>query len=70
MVEWLKRLDYGAESRRNVVSSRLCFAHATTGKLCQPSSEWVLFSNWERLRQRKQRDGLRLSSTVSKIQWD
>ena len=26
MVEWLEQLDYGAESRRNVVSSRLGFA--------------------------------------------
>ena len=26
MVEWLERLDYGAESRRKVVSSRLGFA--------------------------------------------
>ena len=26
MVEWLERLDYGAESRREVVSSRLGFA--------------------------------------------
>ena len=26
MVEWLEQLDYGAESRRKVVSSRLGFA--------------------------------------------
>ena len=44
--------------------------HATTGKLCQPSSEWVPFSNYGRLRQRQERDGLRLSSHVPKIQWD
>ena len=34
------------------------------------SSEWVPFSNYGRLRQRKERDGLRLSSAVSKIEWD
>ena len=44
--------------------------HATTGKLCQPSSKWVLISNEGRIRQRKVRDGLRLSSAVPKIQWD
>ena len=32
--------------------------HATTGKLCQPSSKWVPFSNYGRPRQRKERDGL------------
>ena len=42
-----------------------------TGKLSvEPSSEWVPFSNEGRLRQRKERDGLRLSSAVPKIQWD
>ena len=38
--------------------------------LCQPSSEWVSFSNYGRLRQRKQRNGLRLSLAVPKIQWN
>ena len=31
--------------------------HATTGKLCQPSSKWVSFSNKGRTRQRKEKDG-------------
>ena len=46
--------------------------HATTGKLslCQPSSPWGPFSNEGRISQRKERDGLRLSSAVPKIQWD
>ena len=44
--------------------------HAMTGKLCQPSSKWVSFSDKGKIRQRKERDGLRLSSAVSKIQWD
>ena len=46
--------------------------HATTVEKshCQPSSKYVPFSNWGRMRQRKERDGLRLSSAVPKIQWD
>ena len=44
--------------------------HAATGKLCQPSRKWVPFSNQGRIRQRKERDGLRLSSAVPKLQWD
>ena len=44
--------------------------HAATGKLCQTSRKWVPFSNKGRLRQRKERDGLHLSSAVPKIQWD
>ena len=43
--------------------------YAMTGKLCKPSSKWVP-SNVGRLRQRKERDGLRLSSAVPKIQWE
>ena len=36
--------------------------------LCQTSSKWVSFPNQERIMQRKERDGLRLSSAVPKIQ--
>ena len=43
--------------------------HAATGKT-QPSRKWVPFSNWGRIRQRKERDGLHLSSAVPKIQSD
>ena len=44
MVEWLERLNYGAESRRKVESSRLGFAMRRLENFpCQPSSEWVLF---------------------------
>ena len=39
VVEWLKRLDYGAEGRRKVVSPRLGFVENSH---CQPSSEWKL----------------------------
>ena len=36
MVEWLKRLGYGAENRRKVVSSRLGFAmRRLENSLCQ-----------------------------------
>ena len=38
--------------------------------LCQSRSKWVFVSNKGSLRQRKVRDGLRLSSAVPKIQWD
>ena len=70
MVEWLEQLDYGTESRRKVVCSRLDFAmRRLEHSLWQPSSEWVPFSNQGRLRQQKERDGLRLSSAVPKVQW-
>ena len=36
--------------------------------LCQPSSKWVLVSSQERIRQRKERDGLNLSFALLKIQ--
>ena len=45
VVEWLEQLDYGAESRLKVVSSRLGFAmRRLENSLCRPSSEWVPFS--------------------------
>ena len=45
MVAWLERLDYSAESRRKVVSSRLGFAmRRLENSFCQPSSKWVPFS--------------------------
>ena len=44
--------------------------HGMTGKLCLPSSKWVSYSNWGRIRQRKEMDGLPLSSAMPKIQWD
>ena len=51
--------------------SRLGFAmRRLENSHCKPISEWVHFSNQGRLRQRKERDGLRLSSAVPKIQWD
>ena len=46
VVEWLERLDYDAESRRKVVSSRLGFAmRRLQNCLCQHSSKWVPFPN-------------------------
>ena len=46
VVGWLEPLDYGAESHRKVVSSSLGFAmQRLENSLCQPSSEWVPFSN-------------------------
>ena len=53
------------------VSSRLGFAmQRLENSLCQPSSKWIPFLNKGRIRQRKERDGLHLSSAVPKIQWD
>ena len=68
MVEWLKRFDYGAELPKGH-DFEVGLRSPTTGKLCQPSSERVLFSNQDRIRRRKERDGLCLSSAVPKIQW-
>ena len=46
VVKWLERLDYGAESHHKVVGSRLGFAmRRLENSLCQPTSEWVPFSN-------------------------
>ena len=68
MVELLEPLDYSAERRRKVEAG---LRHATTGKLSQStSSKWVPFLNKGRLRQRKERDGLCLSSAMPKIEWD
>ena len=44
--------------------------HPTTGKLCQPNSKWVHFSNQGRIMQRKARDRLCLSFAVPNGQWD
>ena len=47
------------------VSSRLSFAmRRLKNCLYQPNSKWVPFSNKGRIRQRKARDGLRLSSAM------
>ena len=70
MVEWLQRLNYSAESSCKVVSSRLGFAiRLLKNSLSQPNSKWVpkAFSNSGKIRQRNERDGLRLSSAVPKI---
>ena len=62
--KYLETLGY-EQIRRKV---GLC--HSTTGKLCQPNNKWVPFSSrGRRLRQQKERDGLRLLSNVPKIQW-
>ena len=71
VVEWLERLGHGTESCRKVVSSTLSFAiRLLENFLCQPSSKWVTFSNQRKIRQRKERDGPRLSFAVPMIQWD
>ena len=42
VVECLERLCYGAENRVKR-EFEAWLRHATTGKLCQPSSKWVPF---------------------------
>ena len=49
------------------VSSRLGCAMRLS---VNPAVNGYLFSNKGRIRQRKERDGLHLSSAVPKIQWD
>ena len=45
--------------------------HAATGKLSLSTQQKMgTFFELGRIRQRKERDGLRLSSAVPKIQWD
>ena len=69
MVEWLERLGYSAESRRKaLVRGWASPCEDWKNSLCQPSSKWVSFSNKGKIRQRKERDGLRLSSAMPKIQ--
>ena len=47
------------------------FHHLTTGKVSvSPAVNWYLFLHQGRIRQSKQRDGLRLSFAVPKTQWD
>ena len=48
VVEWLERFGFGAVNRRSKCEFEAELRHATTGKLCQPSSKWVLFSNYGR----------------------
>ena len=67
VVEWLEQLGYGVESRR---IARVRGSAAPCGDWqtlsVNPAENGYLF----RIRQRKERDGLRFSSAVPKIQWD
>ena len=67
IVEWLKRLDYGAESRREEVSSNPSFAIRRTEKFCLASGKWEPISNQGRIVLRKKKNGLRLSYVLPKI---
>ena len=70
MVEWLERLDNGAQSRLKVGSSWVGFAMRRLENSVNPAVNGYLFSNQGQTRQRKEREGLRLLSSVPKIQWD
>ena len=68
MVYWLERLDYGVESRRKVVSSRLGYAMRRLENSVNPAVNGYLFriregEGWAP-RKARERDGLRLSSAV------
>ena len=53
------------------VSSRLSFVmRRLDNALCRTSGKLVPFSNQGMIRQRKERDGLHLSSAVPKIPWE
>ena len=47
MVEWSKRLGYGAESRRKVIGSRLGFAMRRLGDSVNPAANGYLFQTRE-----------------------
>ena len=66
VIEWL---SYGAESRRKVAGSRLGLSIRGLENSVKPAVNGYLFSNWGRMGQRKERDGLRLSFALPKIQW-
>ena len=58
----------GAENHRKVVSSSPGFAiRQLENSDCQPSSKWVSFLNQGGISQRREKDGLCLSSVVPKI---
>ena len=52
---------------QKVVSSNPGFGQLKTGKLSQSKNKWVSFSIQGRIRQRKEKDGTRLSYAVLKI---
>ena len=54
---------------KKAASSNHGLSQLVNGKFCQPSSKWVPLTNQRRKKQRKERDGLRLSYTMSKTQW-
>ena len=59
---WRRKSPYRVSSRLGLATRRL--------ENCQTSRKWVPFSNKGRIRQRKEKDVLYLSSAVPKIQWD
>ena len=69
--EWLERLGFGAENRRKGLVrdwASPCDDWKTLS--VNPAENGYLFRIRGRIRQRKEIDGLRLSSAVPKIQWD
>ena len=58
---WSRKSSEGCEFKAGVLSENL-------KTLCQPNSKWAPVSNQRRIRQQKERDGLRLSLADSKGQ--
>ena len=58
VVEWLKRLNYGAESRRKVVSSGLGFAMRRLENFVIPAVNAYLFFESGKYKAVNERDGL------------
>ena len=66
MFKWLEQLGYGAESE---FEARL--RHTETGKLSLSTQQKMdTFFELGKDKAGKERDGLRLSSAMPKIQWD
>ena len=66
MVKWLGRLGYGAKKSPEGLNPGFDIRRLQNS-LCQHSSKWVSGSNQGRIRQRKERDELRLSYAAPTI---
>ena len=64
MVKWLERLDYGAEGRLG----QLAIGKPSLSAQQIPING-CLFSNQGRIKQQKEKDGVRPSNAIAKIKW-
>ena len=71
MFEWLERLGYGTESCHKACVQGWALPCDDWKTLSvNPAVNGYLFQIKGRIRQQKERDGLRLSSAMPKMQWD